>query len=142
MGEDCRCLETSSERLERAAKASPTIRITSARFFGTKLRQQVEITQRHFHQLKLSTQGMAVHIGDATKALLTWSGIMGVVGGIASYATVQGFNDLRRRRSRSEWAGCRLARMSVRSTPSIELQRLGVDGFLENLATTENFTRR
>lgn len=83
-----RAAANDSEKAEKSI-ASYSDSVEKSASFGTKLRQQTEITARTFHQLTLNTQKMAVHIGDATKALLTWSGIMGVVGGIASYATIQ-----------------------------------------------------
>ncbi len=123
---------------ERAAKsvADYSDNVEKSAGFGTKLRQQVEITQRHFHQLKLSTQGMAAHIGDATKALLSWSGILGIVGGVASYATVQGFNRLASSAQTQRMGSMSLgANVGKVNAFRLNFQRLGMDGFLENLAT-------
>ena len=130
-----RAAANDSEKAEKSI-ASYSDSVEKSASFGTKLRQQTEITARTFHQLTLNTQKMAVHIGDATKALLTWSGIMGVVGGIASYATIQGFSNLASSASSQRMGGMSLGtNVGKVNAFKLNFERLGVDGFLEGLAT-------
>jgi hypothetical protein len=65
----------------------------SNKFVGA-LRQHSEVINRTWINITQSTRNMAGHITSATKSLLQWSGITGLIGGVAGYATVQGIMNL------------------------------------------------
>ncbi len=83
--ENEKAVKAISEYSEHAEKSN--------KFVGA-LRQHSEIINRMWLNITHSTRNMASHITDATKSLLQWSGITGLIGGIAGYATVQGVSNL------------------------------------------------
>ncbi len=83
--ENLKATKAISEYSEQAEKSN--------KFVGA-LRQHSEVINRMWVTISQSTRSAASHITDATRSLLQWSGVTGLIGGIAGYATVQGISNL------------------------------------------------
>ena len=104
------------------------------------MRQNSEATARHWQGLRLSTQGVATNIKEATVSLLKWTGVTSLVAGIAGGIAGYGFSNVAESVSGSRTAAMGLgATYGGRSSFLVNFRRMtDPEGFLSRVNEVEH----
>jgi len=102
---------------------------------STTLRRESETTDRHWRSLANTTRNVAHNIGEATAALLKWSGVTAVVGGLMAGIGAMGFDSLANNVSSNRTASMGVgATYGARSSFMVNFRRLtDPEGFLNRV---------